>query len=142
MLGVPGVAARAFASVASTGTSVPLITQASSEQSICFGVPFEAAELVQKALEKAFAAEIADRDIDRIWRSPEVVIITVVGLGILTTPGIAGQVFSALGEAGVNITAIAQGSSKVSISLVVDATDGDRAVRALHDLIIKGDSRE
>jgi aspartate kinase len=66
----------------------------------------------------------------------------VVGLGILTTPGIAGQVFTALGEAGVNITAIAQGSSKVSISLVVDAADGDRAVRALHDLIIKGDSRE
>ncbi len=142
MLGVPGVAARAFASVASTGTSVPLITQASSEQSICFGVPLEAAGRVQKALEKTFAAELADRDIDRIWCSSEAVIITVVGLGILTTPGIAGQVFTALGEAGVNITAIAQGSSKVSISLVVDAADGDRAVRALHDLIIKGDSRE
>jgi bifunctional aspartokinase / homoserine dehydrogenase 1 len=129
MLGVPGVAARAFAAVASTGTSVPLITQASSEQSICFAAPSEAAGGVLSALEDAFASELHRRDIDSIWAGEEVVIITVVGAGMRHTPGISGRVFSVLGEQGVNVIAIAQGSSEVSISLVVDAADGERAVR-------------
>jgi aspartate kinase len=121
MLGVPGVAARSFGAVASTGTSVPLITQASSEQSICFAVPAEATEPVLAALEQAFAAELASRDIDRVWATGEVVIVTVVGAGMRQTPGIAGKVFSALGEQRANVIAIAQGSSEVSISLVVDS---------------------
>jgi aspartate kinase len=136
MLGVPGVAARTFAAVASTGTSVPLITQASSEQSICFSIPSEAAPRVLAALEKTFALEIANRDIDRVWSTGEVVIVTAVGAGMRQTPGIAGRIFSALGERGVNVIAIAQGSSEVSISLVVDAGDEGAAVHALHDLIV------
>jgi aspartokinase/homoserine dehydrogenase 1 len=136
MLGVPGVAARAFGAVASTGTSVPLITQASSEQSICFAVPGEATQHVLTALEKTFAAELADRDIDRIWATDPVAIITVVGAGIMHTPGVAGQVFGALGNKGVNVIAIAQGSSEVSISLVVKADDVEAAVHALHELIV------
>jgi bifunctional aspartokinase / homoserine dehydrogenase 1 len=135
MLGVPGVAARAFGAVASTGTSVPLITQASSEQSICFAAPSEAAGSVLSALEDAFASELQRRDIDSIWAGEEVVIITVVGAGMRHTPGISGRVFSVLGEQGVNVIAIAQGSSEVSISLVVDAADGERAVQVLHALI-------
>jgi aspartate kinase len=138
MLGVPGVAARAFAAVASTGTSVPLITQASSEQSICFAVPVSSAGKVIQALEKEFSLEIADRDIDRIWSSEEVVIVTVVGLGMIHTPGVAGKVFTVLGEQGLNVIAIAQGSSEVSISLVVLRADADRALRALHGLTENG----
>ncbi len=134
MLGVPGVAARAFAAVASTGTSVPLITQASSEQSICFAVPGEAAESVLAALQQAFAAELASDDIDRIWSTSDVAIVTVVGAGMRHTPGVAGKVFSQLGQQGVNVLAIAQGSSEVSISLVVDAADTVQAVRTLHTL--------
>jgi len=137
MLGVPGVAARAFGAVASTGTSVPLITQASSEQSICFAVPSEQATLVLSALEKAFAREIADADIDRVWATEDVSIVTVVGAGMRHTPGVAGSVFSKLGQHGVNVLAIAQGSSEVSISLVVDAADTESAVKALHELIVK-----
>ncbi len=136
MLGVPGVAARAFAAVASTGTSVPLITQASSEQSICFAVPISAGDKVIDALNDAFSLELVRRDIDRIWASQEVVIVTVVGVGMIHTPGIAGRVFSALGNAGLNVIAIAQGSSEVSISLVVDAQDADEAIRTLHNLIV------
>ncbi len=98
MLGVPGVAARTFGAVASTGTSVPLITQASSEQSICFAVPTSAAGQVITALEHAFRSELAQQDIDRIWATEEVVIITVVGVGMIHTPGIAGRVFTALGR--------------------------------------------
>jgi len=138
MLGVPGVAARAFSAVASTGTSVPLITQASSEQSICFAVPVSAADGVLGALQKAFAAELADRDIDRIWLFPEVAIITAVGLGMIHTPGVAGKIFTLLGDSGVNVIAIAQGSSEVSISFVVLESDADPALRALHPLILNG----
>ncbi|HEY9152838.1 MAG TPA: aspartate kinase, partial [Anaerolineales bacterium] len=137
MLGIPGVAARAFAAVASTGTSVPLITQASSEQSICFAVPDESAVPVVNALEKVFASELEERDIDRIWRTEDVSIITVVGVGMIHTPGIAGQIFSQLGKNNVNVLAIAQGSSEVSISMVVSAADTENAVKSLHELIVK-----
>jgi aspartate kinase len=137
MLGVPGVAARAFGAVASTGTSVPLITQASSEQSICFAVPSETAPSVLEALEKAFVHEIEDEDIDRVWSTEDVSIVTVVGSGMRHTVGVAGRVFSQLGNNGVNVLAIAQGSSEVSISLVVDSADTENAVRALHKLIIQ-----
>ncbi|MCB9111996.1 MAG: aspartate kinase [Anaerolineales bacterium] len=136
MLGVPGVAARAFGAVASTGTSVPLITQASSEQSICFAAPAELAPTVLSALEKTFAIEIADQDIDRVWATEDVSIVTVVGSGMRHTMGVAGSVFSQLGNNGVNVLAIAQGSSEVSISLVVDAADTENAVKALHELIV------
>jgi aspartate kinase len=137
MLGVPGVAARAFGAVASTGTSVPLITQASSEQSICFAVPSETAPFVLDALEKTFVHEIEDEDIDRVWSTSDVSIVTVVGVGMRHTVGVAGKVFSQLGNHGVNVLAIAQGSSEVSISLVVDTSDTENAVKALHELIIK-----
>ena len=137
MLGVPGVAARAFGAVASTGTSVPLITQASSEQSICFAVPAESAASVLEALEKAFVHEIEDEDIDRVWSTDDVSIVTVVGAGMRHTVGVAGRVFSQLGNSGVNVLAIAQGSSEVSISLVVDSADTERAVKTLHGLIVK-----
>ena len=136
MLGVPGVAARTFAAVASTGTSVPLITQASSEQSICFAVPTEAAQSVVNKLEEIFSSEIEDNDIDRVGMTDDISIITVVGVGISYTPGVAGRVFSQLGKNNVNIIAIAQGSSEVSISMVVTAMDTENAVKALHELII------
>jgi aspartokinase/homoserine dehydrogenase 1 len=135
MLGVPGVAARAFSAVASTGTSVPLISQSSSEQSICFVAPCAATQRVLDALEQAFAVELTHRDIDRVWATDDVAIITVVGVGMKHTPGIAGQIFGCLGEHNVNVIAIAQGSSEVSISLVVDQTEAEVAVRALHTLI-------
>ena len=138
MLGVPGVAARAFGAVASTGTSVPLITQASSEQSICFAVPSEVAPTILSALEKSFAREIADEDIDRVWATDDVAIVTVVGAGMRHTVGVAGKVFSQLGNNSVNVLAIAQGSSEVSISLVVDSNDTENAVKALHGLIVAG----
>jgi aspartate kinase len=137
MLGVPGVAARTFAAVATTGTSVALISQASSEQSICFAAPSQASTCVIASLEGTFSAELECRDIDRIWGTDDVTIVTVVGAGMRNTPGISGRVFSALGANNVNVIAIAQGSSEVSISLVVDAGDTQAALLALHELINK-----
>jgi aspartate kinase len=136
MLGVPGVAARTFGAVASTGTSVPLITQASSEQSICFAVPGETSEAVLQAIKKTFALELVNRDIDRVWATDDVSIITVVGAGTHDTPGVAGLIFHKLGEYKINVLAIAHGSSDVSISLVVASKDDELAVRALHELIV------
>ena len=136
MLGVPGVAARTFQAVAETGTSVILITQASSEQSICFCIPANSVDRVITALEKAFAAELARRDIDRIWATNENVIVTVVGAGLQYTSGIAGRLFTAIGNAGVNVLAIAQGSSEAAISMVLAAEDTEAAVRAIHELIV------
>lgn len=135
MLGVPGIAARAFGAVAHTGTSVPMISQASSEQSICFVAPQPSVEIVLAELRAAFDRELGRRDIESIWATGEVVIVTVVGAAMRQTPGIAGRVFGALGAAGINVIAIAQGSSECSISLVVDAQDADDAVRKIHTLI-------
>lgn len=135
MLGVPGVAARTFEAVAKTGASVPLITQASSEQSICFAIPTSASARVVKLLTTAFQHELEHRDIDRIWATEEVGIVTVVGEGMKSTPGVAGRVCSALGENKVNVIAIAQGSSEVSISLVVGAAQLKEALKVLHQLI-------
>lgn len=136
MLGIPGMAARAFGAVASTGTSVPLISQASSEQSICFAVPAEACESVLLELEKTFASELEENDIDRVWATEDISIITVVGARMRSTPGVAGKVFSKLGSEDVNVLAIAQGSSEVSISMVVESAKTEKAVKALHTLII------
>jgi bifunctional aspartokinase / homoserine dehydrogenase 1 len=137
MVGVQGIAARAFGAVASTETSVSLISQASSEQSICFTIPSSTNRSVLGSLEDEFQVELAHRDIDNIAAMDDVVIVTVVGAGMRHTPGIAGAIFSVLGEQSINIIAIAQGSSEVSISLVVAASDADGAIGAIHDLIIR-----
>jgi aspartate kinase len=135
MMGVPGIAARTFGAVARGRVSVLLISQASSEQSICFAVLDEVTEQVVGALEGEFAAELARRDVDRIWALRPVSIVTVVGAGMRGTPGIAGRLFSALGRETVNIIAIAQGSSECSISMVVADDDAAAAEKAIHGLI-------
>lgn len=136
MIGIPGIAARTFGAVARENTSIVMISQASSEQSICFVVPSKGADAVVKALEAEFRLELNRRDIDGIRKSDETAIITIVGAGMRQTPGLAGKIFTATGKAGVNVIAIAQGSSECSISLVVDAADAQKAVLAVHELII------
>jgi bifunctional aspartokinase / homoserine dehydrogenase 1 len=136
MLGVPGIAARTFDAAARTGTSVLLISQSSSEQSICFTVPCANIETIVNALNDEFEREIERRDIDQVTALLPLTIITVVGAGMRRTPGIAARVFGALAQAEVNIIAIAQGSSECSISFVVDATNTDSAVRSIHSLTV------
>ena len=137
MMGVPGIAARTFDGVARTGASVLLISQASSEQSICFAVPRANAPAAVEALEFEFELALSRGDIDRVWAQDDITIVTVVGSGMRQTAGVAGQVFTATGRQGINVVAIAQGSSECSISLVVQDRDGDDAVRAIHELVIE-----
>ncbi len=132
MLGVPGVAAKVFSAVAREGISVLMISQSSSEQSICFVVEEQSSARAVAALERAFERELARKDIDRIWADDHVVIIAVVGATIRTTPGIAAKVFGALGRNGVNVISIAQGSSEHNLSLVVADEDAEAAVRLIH----------
>jgi len=136
MLGVPGIAGRAFAAVGQTGANVLLISQASSEQTLCFSIPSQFTERVVTALEGEFDAELRSRNIDRIFAHEEVTIVTAVGSGIRSTPGVAGDIFSATGSCEINVLAIAQGSSECSLSLVVDSRDGTAAVRAIHSLTL------
>jgi aspartate kinase len=132
MIGVPGIAARTFQAVASVGANVLMISQSSSEQSICFVIPQSDAPRVLDALQKAMAHELQHRLIDSIYGEDGIVIVAVVGAAMKGTPGIAAKVFSALGEASINVVAIAQGSSEANISLVVAQGNSDEAVRRIH----------
>jgi aspartate kinase len=136
MMGVPGIAARTFAAVASDGTSVLMISQASSEQSICFVIPTKTAPQVIHTLEEEFSRELVRRDIDRIWSLDDVVVVTAVGAGMRGTPGVSARIFGSLGRAGINVIAIAQGSSECSISLIVTAAEAEEAVRRIHKEVI------
>ncbi|HEX5386376.1 MAG TPA: bifunctional aspartate kinase/homoserine dehydrogenase I [Gemmatimonadales bacterium] len=132
MLGVPGIAARTFTALQGRNISVSLISQASSEHSICFSVPAAAARGAREALEREFRDEIARREIDAVEVRPGLATLAVVGLGMAGTPGIAAGVFSALASGGINAVAIAQGSSELNISVVVEGEHAAEAQRRIH----------
>jgi bifunctional aspartokinase / homoserine dehydrogenase 1 len=132
LIGVPGVAARTFATLSEHGMSVSLITQSSSEQSICFTVPEKEAAAAREHLERTFAAEIGRREVDSVQVQLGMATVAVVGLGMAGTPGIAARVFSSLAAADINLVAIAQGSSELNISFVVEASDAVQAQCAIH----------
>jgi aspartate kinase len=131
MLGLTGVAARIFSAVARAGSNTLLISQASSEQSVCLAVPHVEASAAVAELRAELAGDFSAHDVEHIGVI-ECTIIAVVGSGMRGTPGIAGRVFGALGQAGINIIVIAQGSTENNISLVVSPADGDEAVRVVH----------
>jgi aspartokinase/homoserine dehydrogenase 1 len=132
MLGVPGIAARTFTALNHANISVALISQASSEHSICLCVPAASATRARDALQAAFQQELSRREVDGIEVQGGMSMIAVVGLGMAGAPGIAARVFTSLAAATVNVVAIAQGSSELNISVVVSTTDAVRAVRAVH----------
>ena len=132
MIGVPGVAERLFGALRAAGVSVILISQASSEHSICLAVSDAQGEQAKAAIEKAFAAELASREIARVDLTTGHSVLAAVGDGMAKLPGVAATFFGALAKAGVNVRAIAQGSSERNISAVVDGADSTRALRAVH----------
>jgi len=132
MIGVPGVAGRAFTALSQAGHSVSMISQASSEASICFVLPESEANHAVSALEEAFLLERKSKLIDRVRAEREIALIAVVGLGMRGRPGIAARTFSALSSAAVNVVAIAQGSSELNITIAVSESDATRALQALH----------
>ncbi len=132
MIGVPGTADRLFASLKNAGVSVTLISQASSEHSICIAVPQNLAERARTVVTETFVDELASGQIQSVDVSAPQSIVAVVGDGMAGTPGVAARFFGTLGRAGVNIRAIAQGSSERNISAVVDSEEATKALRAAH----------
>jgi aspartokinase/homoserine dehydrogenase 1 len=132
MIGVPGIAHRLFGALRDIDVSVVMISQASSEHSICLAVPESEAALVKGTLESAFFAEIHRGQIQSIGVVTDSCIIAAVGEGMIEHPGVAAKFFGALAKAGVNIRAIAQGSSERNISAVIAQSEATRALRAVH----------
>ncbi len=132
MIGVPGTAHRLFGALREEGISVILISQGSSEHSICFAVPEGEAERAERVVRRAFEPELREGQIQSIDVNRSCSILAVVGDGMAGAHGVAAQVFGALGNAGVSVRAIAQGASERNISVVIDGRNSARALRAVH----------
>jgi aspartokinase/homoserine dehydrogenase 1 len=132
MIGVPGTAERAFEALRQAGVSVVMISQGSSEHSICCVVQERDARSAERAVREAFARELSAGLIEAVKVSGDVAALAVVGEGMAGTPGVAARLFSALARASVNVRVIAQGSSERNISVAIDAANAPRALRAVH----------
>ncbi|MEP6547502.1 MAG: bifunctional aspartate kinase/homoserine dehydrogenase I [Gammaproteobacteria bacterium] len=132
MIGVPGTAHRLFGALRDAGISVILISQASSEHSICFAIPQAQAVRAEEAVRRAFDAELRDGQIQHVEVALGMCILAVVGDGMAGAHGVAAKVFNSLGDAAVSVRAIAQGASERNISVVVDGKVGAKALRAVH----------
>ncbi|RZK21434.1 MAG: aspartate kinase, partial [Hymenobacter sp.] len=133
MVGVPGFAARLFAALARARINVVLITQSSSEHSICVGVNEADVAPAQLVVDEEFAAEIAAGRLEPLRPETGLAIVALVGENMRNHPGISGRLFGALGHNGVNIRAIAQGASERNISTVIRAADVRKAINVLHE---------
>ena len=132
MIGVPGTAQRLFGALREHGVSVVLISQASSEHSICFAIPQAEAERTAAVVRHTFSSELEQGQLQNVDVSTGCSILSVVGDGMAGTPGVAAKVFSALANAGVNVRAIAQGSSERNISMVIDERQASKALGSVH----------
>ncbi len=141
LLGVVGASMRLFATLARENINVILISQASSEHSICFAIEYGAATKAKAAIEKEFQYEIRNEEIDDVPIEKDLSIVAVVGDGMKHSPGTSGRMFSALGKNGVNVVAIAQGSSERNISAVIPQIDVSKALNALHEAFFLSDRK-
>ena len=132
MIGVPGTAERLFAALKKASVSIALISQASSEHSICIAVPAELTERATNVITDEFSAELTSGQIQSVDVSDTQSIVAVVGDGMAGSPGVAAKFFGNLSRAGINVRAIAQGSSERNISAVMKSDDVTRALRAVH----------
>ena len=132
MIGVPGTAQRLFGALRDAGISVILISQASSEHSICFAIPEAQAVRAEDAVRRAFDAELRDGQIQHVEIGLGMSILAVVGDGMAGSHGVAAKIFNSLGDASISVRAIAQGASERNISVVVDGKVGAKALRAVH----------
>ncbi len=131
MVGVPGTAERLFRALATRKVSVVLISQASSEHTICFAVRTSDVPAARRAIQEEFHYEM-QASVTALDEKLSQTIVAVVGDGMRGTPGVAGKVFQTLGQNGVNVSAIAQGASERNISFVIDSANGDRALNVIH----------
>ena len=133
MIGIPGFSKRLFEALSSEKINVILITQSSSEHSICVGIDSSAASGAKQAVDAAFANEIALNKVEPLQIESDLSIVALVGENMKSHPGISGRMFSAMGRNGVNVRAIAQGSSEKNISAVIATRDVRKSINVLHE---------
>jgi bifunctional aspartokinase / homoserine dehydrogenase 1 len=132
MVGIPGIASRIFSSLAQAGVNIILISQASSEHSICIACREEELGPAIEGLNTELESEIETKSIEPFEGKTGMEIVAVIGENMRGTPGLAGRLFSALGEAGINIYTIAQGSSERNISFVIDNAEKVKTLKTIH----------
>ncbi len=141
LMGVVGVSMRLFGALASQKINVILISQASSEHSICLAIETNKVKQAKAAIEKEFQYEIRGNEMDEVLVENDLAIVAIVGENMKHNPGTSGRMFSALGKNGVNISAIAQGSSELNISAVVHELDIAKALNVLHEAFFLSDRK-
>ncbi|MCB0460460.1 MAG: bifunctional aspartate kinase/homoserine dehydrogenase I [Flavobacteriaceae bacterium] len=142
MVGIPGFSKRLFETLSSEKINVKLITQASSEHSICIGIDDSNAEKAKEAVDTEFEFEILRGRIDPLVVEKNLAIVAIVGDNMKSHQGISGKMFSTLGKNNVNIRAIAQGASEKNISAVIDTKDVKKALNSLHESFFKGNYKQ
>ena len=139
MFGVPGIAGRIFGALAQAKINVILITQGSSEYAISFAVQPTVADAARQVVEEAFAFEIERGVVNPVKIERELSVVAIIGENMRYRPGIAGRLFRALGQNGINAVAIAQGSSELNVSVVINREDETKALNALHEAFFLSD---
>ncbi|MCA4896740.1 MAG: bifunctional aspartate kinase/homoserine dehydrogenase I [Cytophagales bacterium] len=139
--GVVGVSMRLFGTLAKEKINVILISQASSEHSICFAIETSFSTQAKAAIEKEFHYEILNGEMDPIAVENDLTIVAIVGEGMKHNPGTSGRMFNALGRSGINVHAIAQGSSELNISVVIRQADTSKALNVLHEAFFLSDRK-
>lgn len=140
MFGVPGIAARLFNSLAKNEINIILITQGSSEHSISFAVKPSDAKRAKKYVEREFSKEIENNAVDSIKQENNLSVVAIIGENMRYAPGIAARLFQALGKNGINAVAIAQGSSELNVSVVIENENEQKALNAIHDAFFLSDT--
>lgn len=141
LIEVVGVSRRVFGSLADAGVNVILISQASSEHSICVAVRSTESSHAKEAIEKEFLYEIRNGEMDPVQVMKDMSVVAAVGENMKHNPGSSGRMFQALGQNNVNVFAIAQGSSELNISAVVSKADLQKALNALHEAFFLSDNK-
>lgn len=139
MVGVAGVSSRLFGVLADNSINLILITQASSEHSICFAIDPKDGALAKLVIEEEFSREIEAGKIDSVAIEEQMSIVAIIGENMANTPGISGKLFNALGKNGVNVAAIAQGSSERNVSIVIEQKDTSKALNTIHEVFFLSD---
>ena len=139
MVGVAGVSSRLFGVLANNNINLILITQASSEHSICFAIDPADGALAKKVIEEEFQREIEAGKIDGTIVEEHMSIVAIIGENMAHTPGISGKLFNSLGKNGINVAAIAQGSSERNLSIVISQKDISKTLNTIHEVFFLSD---
>ncbi|NNF02402.1 MAG: bifunctional aspartate kinase/homoserine dehydrogenase I [Bacteroidia bacterium] len=142
LIGVTGVAGRLFSSLAREKINIIIITQASSEHSICLAVLPSQSTKAKQTIEAEFHLEIRSHEIDKVHVETDLSIIAIVGENMRKTPGVAGRFFEALGRNGINVVAAAQGSSELNLSVVINSDDLKKSLNVIHEAFFLSDTKK